>query len=244
MEKENISKRIRQLEKHTRRLTEQIKILINNPKFIDDIVGLRKKWSIPNEGLKTNDGWKKWQKWLENESEDFTKKNILIKLKENPKNKAEFLNLIPINAFNLDLDNLLKKYKLPPDLKNSIRYYLLADDMENMMLSSGISISLKYDKEGVLKKIIPNIGANTTLEDIKAIWGQVKSYQKKLPYKRQEKLQPIPNLDRDLFILNLKKEGKSYEEIIDTIRNEYDVYLSHDEIYKIIQRLKKRMDIS
>lgn len=244
MEKENISKRIRQLEKHASRLAEQIKILINNPKFIKDIVGLRKKWSIPIEGLKTNDKWKNWQEWLDDISEDFIKKNILNKSNKSYKNNTRLLDQVPVNAFNINLDNLLKKYKLSPDLKNSIRYYLLADDMENMGFSSGVSISSKYDnKDGFLNKITLNIGANTTLEDIKAIWGEVSSSQKKLPYKRQEKLQPIPNLDRDLFIFNLKKEGKSSKEILKILQNEYDIYsMSYDDINKIIQRIKKRMD--
>lgn len=235
-----------QLDKNIQRVKQKIKILLNTDKFQHEILELRSKYSISADGLKSNKESEKWQRWLYRESKSFAKNNHYpLRVEFNTERKyisanQKFNDLIPINAFNLDLENLISKYKLSPKLKNILRHYLLFNKVEYIPFYSNVFINLKYNEIGKPKELSLSIDHDTTLEDIKAIWPSVKILQEELPYKTQHKFQPRPNLDRDLLIFKLKKEGKTFREIEDIIRDKYGISINYDDVFKVIQRLKKQ----
>ena len=236
-----------QLDKNVQKIKQKLKILLSNDQFQDDILKLRCKYSINSDGLKSNEESEKWQRWLYRESDSFAKNNRyplqteFNTLREYMIARQKFNDSTPINAFNLDLENLISKYRLSPKLKNSLKHYLLFNNEEQIPPYSNVSIHLNYDRTGKPKDLSLIIDQDTTLEDIKAIWPDVKIWQEGLPYKTQRKFQPKPNLDEDLLILNLREKGKTFKEIEKYLSDKYHLEIPYDYVSKRYYRLRKKI---
>ena len=243
------------IQKASSRLKQNIKVLVNKPSFIAAISTLRKKWNIPEEGLQTQEELDNWYKKLNNDTENYFQTLWPIKRQEivdlqSKGNLAdrkliqyEFNNLAPRNAFLRDIQILTRDQKLSPRWVNGIKRYLLLNDPNNMGMFVGSVISTKIDMELDTEVISLEIEAETTLEDVKAIWPEVKEVQANLPYKRLKKFQPLRKFDRNKQAFELHKQGKKYREIADELSTD-EKTVTEEDVSKMIERYKKKVDIN
>lgn len=244
------------LKKLFQRGRQRARLLIARPDFQTEIILLRKKWSIPKNGFKNKELNQKWHHEFYQSDDDFYEKvwlkrrGEIIKLEEEGKFseaedlKKELNNISPINAFRIAIKNLLKKYKLPLRWEESIRRYILFNNIDNMRLPGGITIHEEYDKDTELKKLSIEIEDDTTLEDIKQSWSSIKYHQKRLHSHKKDKFQPIKKFERDKEAYNLKQSGNSYNEIANTLSKKYNKVISYDDVASYIKRHKQRTGIN
>lgn len=238
------------------RIKQRARLLIARPDLQEEILGLRKKWNIPEDGIRTEEENRKWNGNLNNmttkyfDNEWKKHRDELIKLRGTGrlsvyKNKEKELNnAAPLNAFRLDIKSLIKKYKLGARWEYGIKRYLLFNDINNMSLSIGVTIAEHLDDELEAYQLCLHIEEDTTLEDIKEIWPYVKEHQKRLSSYQKSKFHPIPNLQRDKRAYELQMEGKSLEEIEDIIQVEFGDALDYNQLNIVIKRYMKRLNIS
>lgn len=245
------------LNKQLLRIKQKINALVSNPKFQQEILDLRKKWDIPENGIQTQEHTERWYRKLDKATKDYRKnewpkfRNELDKLHKPEtygqyrKMLDEINNLIPINAFHLDINLLMKKYKVGPQWHDPIKRYLLFNNPDNMGMSLGVTISKNIDiNNPFAEKISIEINEDTTLDDIKAIWPDVRTHQEMLAYKKQKKYQPIKNSERDKRIYELSSEGKTLDQIGDIINIEFNDAMDHNQIGIVLSRYKKRHNIN
>ncbi len=241
-----MNKELEYLEKLNKRQKQKFKIFANNPTFQADVADIRKKWKIPENGLKPGNEILRWSQKLGSDTDDFYKikwpkyRSELDALRK--KNYFEFekrqeeINLLaPINAFNQDYYNIIIKYNLPPKWKEGIKTYILSGE-ERMFI--GPVIHKQFDKDTQQDLLFIQIDDDTTKEDIVNMWHLVKIHQKGLVYRKQDKYQPIPNYERYKRAYDLKQEGKKAKEIAD-IMGTFDKPLSENDIYEYIRQYKQ-----
>ncbi len=243
------------IQKANSRLKQAIKVLISKPSFLDAVLILRKKWEIPNEGFKSQTDLDKWYQKINVDTEEYfnqfwpLKKQELVELKnkgnltEHKKSQDEFNNKAPRNAFLIDLKRLTHEQQLSPRWIDGIKRFLLFNNLDNIGMFVGPVISTKFDLEFGTETISLEIEANTTLEDVKAIWPEIKEMQSKLPYIKQKKFQPLRKFDRNKKAYELHLAGKKYREIADEFSND-DKTFGEEDIAKMIERYKKKVDIN
>lgn len=238
----------------TKRLKQAIKVLVSRPAFQKEIAELRKKWSIPPEGIKTEDDNQSWNRQLDISTDEYyetewPKCRAVIERLNKEKNfreaedkRKECNTKAPLNEFREDIWSVVRKYRLSPRWHTGIRRYLLFNDPDNLNLTAGVTIATTW--ENGMKRISIEIDGDTTLKDIKHTWPLVKRMQKDLMYRQADKFQPIKNFERDKRIYFLDKEGKTLIEIAETINLEFDNALLEGEIKQIIKRYKERLNIN
>lgn len=225
-----------QLEVSVRKTRQKAKLLIIQPIFREDITKLRNKWNIPLNGLRSDEEFDKWQRSFNDQNRNYQKieyrkfrqqhkseSNYAVKLKY-------FSDKSPNNLFQQDLVGLVKKYKLSPYWVQGLRGYLLRNAIP---LPTGVVIEKSFDpitKLPVLKLVLQE---DTSIKDITSIWEQVKKYQEQLPYWRQQKSQPILNLERNKKAYELKESGKSYNEIANELYCGYNEAMDYVKTYKM-----------
>ncbi len=236
--------------------TQRAKILVATPGFQKEVLIIRKKFNIPLEGLKDQESNQKWYRdFYQSESEFFRnvwgkRRHEISELKEAGKFieaqelTKELNNTMPINALRITIKNILQKYKLPLNWEESIRRYILFNNIDSMWLPGGIYINVEYDQDTGLHKLSVEIQDDTTLEDIKKAWPDIEFHQKHLHSYVNQKFQPIKKFDRDKRAYELQEEGKTIEEIGEIINLEFDDALGDSELKQIIKRYKKRLNIN
>lgn len=225
----------KQLSVSVRKTRQKTQLLIIQPEFIQDIQLLRRKWNVPVKGLSSIEEFDKWQKWFDGENwkyqnVEYKKFYQGNKVDSNyPKLLQGFNSQIPINILQQDLVELIKKYKLSPMWLQGLRGYLLRNSIP---LPAGVIIEHSTDAQTNLPILKLIIQEDTSIKDVVAVWDQVKNYQKKLPYWRQKKSQPIFNLERNKKAYELKESGKSYNEIADELACGYNEVIDFVKSYK------------
>lgn len=245
------------IERKAKRVQQKAKVLVNRPDFQEDMLALRKKWDIPETGITEEKDNQLWNRKLNYDTdkyydEEWPKyREELDQLRESGKYKEfkaredELNDAAPLNAFQKDIKSILKKYLLSPKWKNPVRRYLLFNDVNNMNIPIGVTIAGHLnDYEPVEYQLCLHIDEDTTFEDMREIWSDVKEHQKRLIYRKSDKYQPIPNFDRDKRAYELELEGKSYDEISGILYEEYEIWLDYNEVRIAINRFKKRMNIN
>lgn len=242
-----------QIKKLSTRQRQKIKVLTSKPNFISAIFELRKKWNIPKDGLENQELLDNWYQQLELNTQAYFDKELpkerkqLLKIKNQGdhagyrKLLSEFNNKVPKNAFLRDIKKLNKIQKLSPRWVDGVRRYLLTNDPDKMGIFIGPIITTNFDLEFDTETISIEIDADTTLSDIKAIWPSVKSAQKNLRYKTQDKFQPLRQFDRNKKAYELHQQGMKYEEIAKDLSTNEKEY-GYEEVGKMIERYKKKVD--
>ncbi len=243
------------IQKASSRLKQAIKVLVNKPSFLDAVLNLRKKWEIPNEGFKLQADLDKWYQKINEDTEEYfnqflpSKRQELVELRskgnltERKKTQDEFNNKAPRNAFLFDVNRLTHEQKLSPRWIEGIKQFLLFNNPDNMGMFVGPVISTKFDLEFGTETISLDIEANTTLEDVKAIWPEIKEMQARLPYTKQKKFQPLRKFDRNKKAYELHQTGKKYREIADEFSKDGNT-IGEEDVAKMIERYKKKTDIN
>jgi len=204
------------IDKLIKRQKQKINLLINRPDFEKAILSLREKWNIPKNGI--------------NNQEEFDQLN----------------NKIPVKDLLDDIKKIIHDQKISPRWVNGIKRYLLSNDPDGMALFLGPVIAAKVDMDSDLETISIEINEDTTIEDIKAVWSEVKNSQDRLLYKKQKKFQPIKNFERNKEAYNLQQQGKSLNEIADIFSNtkynlEHDITITDVDIADWIRKYKKKI---
>lgn len=244
-------------DKRRERINQKLDILHARPDFQTDVSEFRKRWDIPQDGIKTEEDNHAWKMWLEKETRRYIDEHraehhqqmqdLLAQKKHiesDDLNKA-FNQRIPRNAFRLEILRFLKKYKIPYQWEEITRRYLLFNkhDDEWMPINS-VTLQENWDFDIGGWQLTLILSADTTLEDIKAIWPLVKEQQSKLydyPYK---KFQPIPNLEIDKRVGELKQQKMTNSSIADEINKEFPhLSYTYKDVSDSLRRHKKRLGI-
>ena len=244
------------LNKLAKKAEQRAKLLVANPNFQSDIKEVRKTFNIPVEGLNGQEATQKWhQDFYKKEEECFRnifgrRRHEVTKLKKAKRFREmldlekELNNTLPINALRIAIKNLIKKYKLPLSWQDSVRKYILFNNITNIWLPEGITIVEEHDEDTGLRKLSLEIQDDTRLEDIKKAWPDIEFHQKLLHSYTKKKFQPIRNFERDQEAYNLKKSGKSYNEIADIFSEKYKKDISYDDVASFIKRHKQKTGIN
>ncbi|MFH1792693.1 MAG: hypothetical protein ABH819_03615 [Patescibacteria group bacterium] len=242
--------------KLTVRAKQRAKLLIARPDFQDDVLAIRNKFKIPPSGFTDDDTNQKWHHEFYQSDDNYFKeawpkaRGIIIQLKKEGKLKKaeelqkEFNNEAPINIFRIRIKKLLKKYKLPLEWKESVRRYILFNNIDSMWLPGNVTINEKVDQDTNLIKLSIGIDDSTTIEDIKKSWGTIKFHQKRLHSYKHDKFQPIKNFDRDKEAYDLKKSGKTYSEIAEILSKKFNKIYGYEDVGSFIKRHKQKTGIN
>jgi isopentenyl diphosphate isomerase/L-lactate dehydrogenase-like FMN-dependent dehydrogenase len=238
------------------RSKQRATILVENPKFQEEVMEIRKKFNIPLIGIKTNEESGKWHhEFYESDTIYFSanreKVRVEIERLEKEKKFQEGFNLhrkfnqeAPVNALNLAIKRMLENFRLPFTWHHSIQRYILFNNIDSMWLPGNISIREDYDQETDLRRLSIEIDDTTTLEDIKYAWPRIKLHQKRLQSYTKKKIQPIKNFERDREAYNLRQSGKSYNGIADILSKKFDKVVTSEDVASYIKRYKKLVGIN
>lgn len=242
-------------QKQVKRLSQKKKLLISKPSFQKDILELRKKWNIPPNGLENTDEIERWYHQLYGDSDkysdetwpkyrfEFEKLRKDHKIQERERLNKKLNDENPINAFRIDIKSLVKKHNLAPRWHEAIKGYLLSNTQDGMSMFLGISIGIERDEDNGLEELLLHIPEDTTLPDMEKFWPWVRLHLKRLSYRKQEKFQPIKNLERDKRIFELAEQEMSYKDIAETIKKEFVVSenFGYDNVSRILSRYRERI---
>lgn len=204
------------IDKLVKRQKQKINLLINRPDFKKAILSLREKWNIPKNGIKNQ--------------EKFDQLN----------------NNIPVKDLLEDIKKIIHDQKISPRWINGVKRYLFLNDPNNMAIFIGPVITTKVDMNSNLETISIEINEDTIIEDIKAVWSEVKNSQDRLLYKKQKKFQPIKNFERNKEAYNLQQQGKSLNEIADIFsrmedNSKHEITITDVDIADWIRKYKNKV---
>lgn len=238
------------------RSKQRAKLLIANPDFQQEVKLIRTKFNIPLDGIKSNEESQEWHHQFY-ESHDIYLKTNRVRVREEIKKldhekkfsegfdlHTKFNNEDPVNALNIAIKFILKRYKLPLNWLHSVQRYILFNSIDLMWVPGNVIVHQEIDQDTDLRKLSIEIDDTTTLDDLKHAWPLIKFHQKKLESYVNQKIQPIKHFERDQKAYLLKKEGKTPEEIEKAIQDEFDITMNYDDINKAITRYKKRVGIN
>ncbi|QQS43421.1 hypothetical protein IPM65_04675 [Candidatus Roizmanbacteria bacterium] len=242
-------------DKRRERNKQKLEVLLLRKDFQADITELRKLLKIPEGGFTDENAYTMWEINLELETQKYFSENSpsmiqrLQELKEKgqmaeyEQERLMFNQKAPRNFINYCIWQLIHKYKLSTQWRSSLKNYVIFNDIENFWVpASNISMNIKWDKKTGHRELSLIIYANTTLEDVKAIWPQVMKQQEQLQDKDKDKSQPIPNLKLDKRVFELWKSGtRPYEKIAEKIREEFNQSdFIYTDVSNALKRYKKR----
>ncbi len=244
------------LKKNWKRYNQKLDLLFDNPDFQKDIHEIREEFGIPPEGIADNEGSKQWEFDLCEKQDKFYREEFpkyrdeLKKLQMGSdyvtyKNRsAEINNYAPLNRLGKVLiPNLIKKYNLAPSIKDTIRSYICHGN-RCLKVGLGIIIETLTDEDSGQGQVKIIIQEDTTLEDIKNRWSDVKFLQSKLRYRTRNKYQPIRNLELYKKAYQLKKE-KSYKQVAEILTKESnDRVFGITDVQDFVKRYKKHIGIN
>jgi hypothetical protein len=243
-------------DKRRERNKQKLEVLLSRPDFQADIAELRKLLKIPEGGFTDENAYTMWEINLELETQKYFSDNSpsmmqrLQELKEKgqmaefEQEQLVFNQKAPKNFINYCVWQLIHKYKLSTQWRSSLKNYVIFNDVGNFWVpASNISMNIEWDKKTGHRELSLIIYADTTLEDVKAIWPEVMKQQEQLQDKSADKIQPIPNLKRDKRIYELSEKGMGYEDIASEIKKEFNVPSSfgYDDVSKALNRYRKRI---
>lgn len=244
-------------DKRLERVKQRLGILFVRPDFHGDVLVFRKKWNIPEDGIETEDGNSEWRRWLTQETNTYTEKYLTDykvkaqaltdqgKLNERDDLHKEFNAKVPLNAFRLGVLGFLKKYQIPFQWEEVVRRYLLFNkDIEPHIPLNSVTLQEDWNFDIGSWELSLKLGADTTLEDVKAIWSLVKTQQKKLHDYTNKKFQPIPNLEVDQRAYELKQQKLSHKDIADKITEEFNLdSYTYKEVSESLRHHKMRLGL-
>lgn len=234
-----------QLEITVRKTRQKTKLLAEQPRFKNEIKKLRAKWNIPEAGFKEYSEFNNWETTF-NESNRLYQQvkypEFVAKFKKEPnygERLKDFNKKAPNNELQDDLALLIKTQKLSPLWIQGLRGYLLRNVMP---IPAGLIIEISTDPitdSPILKLVIQE---DTSIKDIQSAWHEITEYQKKLPYWRQKKSQPMPYFERNKRAYELKQSGKSYKEIAEILTMELKTEYDYTQILDFIQSHEKQIN--
>lgn len=244
-------------DKRRERIRQKLDILYARPDFQLDVTEFRKRWNLPEDGIKTEEDNQSWRDWLEDETNKYIEqhrqehhKQMQNLLQQNKHIESDDLNKVfnakvPRNSFRLEILRFLKKYKISLQWEEMTRRYLLFNNtIEERMPINSVTLQENWDFDIGGWQLTLLLSADTTLDDIKAIWPLVKEQQAKLYDHESKKFQPIPNLKIDERAYELKQQKMTNSSIADEINKEFPhLSYTYKDVSDSLRRHKKRLRI-
>lgn len=239
------------------RVNQKLKILIERKDFQTDIVDFRKRWNIPKDGFKTEDEYKEWMRWLEEQTDkyvdanwgkcrtEFQKLTKQGKLNEREELKRKFNHQSARNAFHYEILNLLIKHKIPTSWYSGMRLYLLSNDLNSARVPlNNVTVQITWNEQTGERQLSLLLSADSTMDDVKAVWKPlVMPELKRLHDYSIVKDRFKPNLELDKRVHELWKAGdNTYEQIAEIIKSEFPVSSNFmfTDVSNALKRYKKR----
>jgi len=231
-------------------------LITSRPDFQDEVLLFRKIFNIPIQGLKSNEAAEQWHHEFYQSDDNYLKsvwpkkrKEILKLKKEGKYEEAEglqkqFNNGVPINNFRIKVKTLLKKYKIPFRWENSVKRYVLFNDVEKMWIPLNVFIKIEQDEDTGLDQLFIGIDDTTTIEDIKYFWPSIRFHRDRLYSKTKKKFQPIKNLEMYKEAYDFKCGKKTLNWIADYLSVKYDKIYSDTDVSDFIRKYKKNMALN
>jgi hypothetical protein len=243
--------------------------IVDNPYFQEEMIRLRKKWNIPEQGFTDIDKHQEWAKAFDRQeyeyiwSDEQAKARRLLKEKrqklspqeytiaEEKKDWEELNAKIPVNEFHMDLNILRRELGLENYWDNFMQGYLISNKAGRLQgYNSYIESRIKADSTD--SELYLRIFANTTLDDIKEMWHLVELHQSKLPgYKKLHRDSDPQIIERDKYIMELIVQGKKPRHIKHMVYNKFvgendekynEIYdLSDVNARQLVSKLRKKV---
>jgi hypothetical protein len=242
-------------DKRRERINQKLEVLLSRPDFQADIAELRKLLKIPEGGFTDENTYTMWEINLELETQKYFSENgpsmmqRLQELKEKgqqadfEQEQLIFNQKAPKNFTNYCIWRLIHKYKLSTLWRSALKNYVIFNNVESLWVPAGnITMNIKWDKKTGHRELSLIIYADTTLDDVKAIWPEVMKQQEYLQDKTADKFQPIQNLKLDKRVHELwETKTKTYEQIAAVIRDEFNLpNFVYTDVSNALKRYKKR----
>lgn len=223
---------------NTRKATQTFKLLIGKPEFQREVVVLQKKWGV-NVGNPNRD--KNMQR--------FEVMRVVLPSKRTTKDR-EMNDYPTLMRCHKDLVDLMEKFKLDSQYwivplweyvrtgkfnQESFSFNLVSLDSEPRVYFVIQPVTKK-------RKVVIELGDDTTLRDVKAAWHEVEELRKKLRIAKP-KFKEQKNLDRDGKVYALYEQGKTIAEISSQIFEEDGVDLDYGNIKKIVSTYRKKFGL-
>lgn len=227
-----------------RKTRQKTQLLIIQPKFINDIVKLRNKWHLPEEGLSSYEVLCEWEKWFNEENLKYQTIDY-PKFSKQHKNDSDYSTKLkifsknaPSNRFHQDLFGLAKKFKLSPLWIEGLRAYLVRGFMP---IPAGVIVEHSIDFETGMPTLKLILQEDTSIKDVVSIWSEIKKYQQRLPYWREGKSQPMPYFERNKRAYELKQGGMKAKEIAAQLHKEFSTDYDYSQIGDFIKTYKRQL---
>lgn len=243
--------------------------IIKNHYTQREIKRLREKWNIPQDGIKVNEDSEKWQAWFDKSNDNYLDSAQHLKEESELKQKLQTLSYeqypykereadqnrlaskIPINEYGNDLLVLRQQLELSDYWDTFIEHYLKFNTIEGLIGNNSAIHTIINAKTGEYEVYL-RIWEHTRIQDIKAMWSQVRFHQQRiLGFKKIFRDSDPRIIDRNLYIYNLHQSGDKVSDIADSVYKKYakedteytkeeeKIYLMTEEaIMKVISRIK------
>lgn len=247
-------------EKLPLKVRQRIELLLMQPTFISEVIFVRVHFEIRRGGFSSETEMNNWLKKMEARELSFyqddwtdlmqeikseTEVSNMNKYEEFMATKAlsdKLCALSPHSTFKNAINKIVKKFGLSPKYEQFvINYIFLGEEAAIEKFVPNAKIDTTKDCNGKLNRISIEIEDDTTIKDVKAIWSKIKELQSQLPYKKHDIFQPIKNIKRDEMAYELRRTGKTYREIAETISDDFHIACSYTDIPDYIKRHKKRV---
>lgn len=200
------------LQKLVEKREQQLKLLIYNDEFQYIIKSLRKKHSIPIDGYeKPEEGLSMLREKVDSE---------------------ELCN---------DMHDILRKFDLPHDWNDAIKYFLVLNNISLMPTMLGITVQTVIPVDGSIPhELSIKIDRFTTFQDLEDMWPLIKIHQQELSNSELKKQLPTQNLDLYIRAKQLQSEGKDSTEIANILSDETGKDIFYDDVNTYIHRFNQQ----
>lgn len=188
----------------------EIKDLIANQQFIESVNGLRKRWSIPEDGFQSNQQENIWREQHEDRLEELR----------------------------TDIKSLRREFKLGLRWQTALHFYLRSNNPLMLRVQSPWRIKFTYEGTITDHKNVDDIhlelDGETTQAEVTDAQRTIKRLDKK------QKKQMIINIERDNRVFDMHQSGASYLQIADWLNSRYPGGFNTDHVAKIVKRVRSR----
>jgi hypothetical protein len=227
-----------------------LELLVTYPPFIKEILEIRRKLKIPENGFKKEEDVEKWQidqikeqdMFMESDRMARIQNQISVNLKSEQIEKSmanKQIKIItdesPINFFSNSIDELIRRFKLPANHKMTLRIYILYGKLTWIPENN---FSFRIDKE----KTVFEIYSRLTKEEMGTLVKYIRIFNKRLPHiiKVSSKTKTQLHVEKSLNMENSTGEKITAHDLAkEYLNNEYAVQKIYD-AKRNLERKRKR----
>jgi len=169
-------------------------------------------------------------------------KKYNLPIMENEVDEEGYPLIMDNKEFHNDGNELMKKYNLPESHGFMLDSFLISGNLNFVMDTGMWHLNPWVVSQNTDSCITLKIYPETTLKDIQNNWERIKKAKNKILNRGIIKTIRIKNIERDLEIFNLKRQGKKATEIARIINSDKRFtkgIIAFQDVSRIIKRLKE-----